>query len=60
MFANDSRDPVLDASLLNTHYYKARIKSKWSNTEKEQRPPLHLGLAAIEKDAFGLLSFTVG
>ena len=29
---------VLDASLLNTQYYKVRIKGKWSNQEKEVVP----------------------
>ena len=36
---------VLDASLLNTQHYKVRIKGK-----VEQ----HLGVAAIEKGAFGV------
>ena len=44
---------VLDAALLNTQHYKARIKGKvvqsreWSSTL-----PLHLGVVAIEKRAF--------
>ena len=45
---------ALDATLLNTQHYKVRIKGKveqsreWSCTL-----PLHLGVAAIEKGAFG-------
>ena len=52
VYANNPRDPcsiparvipktqkmVLDASLLNTQYYKVQIKGKWSNTEKEVTP----------------------
>ena len=38
---------VLDTSLLNTQQYKVHIKGK-----VEQRPPLHLGVVAIEKGAF--------
>ena len=37
---------VLDTSLLNTQLYKVRIKGKVG------RPPLHLGVVAIEKGAF--------
>ena len=45
---------VLDVVLLNTQHYKVRIKGKveqsreWSSTL-----PLHLGVVAIEKGAFG-------
>ena len=31
---------VIDASLLNTHHYKVRIKSKWSNIGKGVAPSL--------------------
>ena len=45
---------VLDASLLNTQHYKVRIKSKEEKSkEKEQRPPRHFGVVAIEKGAYG-------
>ncbi len=43
---------VLDASLLNAQHYKGRIKGKVEKG-KELRPPLHLGVVAIEKGAFG-------
>ena len=42
-------------TLLSTQHYKVRIKGKvkqsweWSST-----PPLHHGVVAIEKEAFGL------
>ena len=45
---------VLDAALLNTQYYKIRIKDKveqsreWSSTT-----PLHHSVVGIEKGAFG-------
>ena len=42
---------VLDAALLNTQYYKVRVK--WSNSGKGVAPPFHLGVVAIEKGAFG-------
>ena len=45
---------VLDAAFLNTHHYKVRVKSKWSNPrEWSSAPPLHLGVVAIEKGASG-------
>ena len=51
---------VLDTSLLNTQHYKVRIKGKVEKSlEKEYRPPLHLGVVAIEKGAFGSPSMTV-
>ena len=37
----------LDTTLLNTQHYKVRFKGK------VERPPLHLGVVAIEKGAFG-------
>ena len=45
---------VLDASLLNTQHYKARIKGKWDNLGKR------LGVIAIEEGTFGSLSAMVG
>ena len=43
----------LDASLVNTQHYKVGIKGKVEQPiEKEQRPPLHFGVSAIEKGAF--------
>ena len=44
---------VLHASLLNTQYYKVRAKGK------VERPPLYLGVVAIEKGAFGSPAPTV-
>ena len=45
---------VLDASLLNTQYYKVRTKGKVEQSwERSSRPSLHLGVVAIEKGAFG-------
>ena len=41
---------VLDAVLLNTQHYKVRISG-----EVEQRPPLHFGVVAFEKGAFGVI-----
>ena len=44
---------VLDTSLLNTQQYKVRIKGKsGAILGKEYRPPLHLGVVAIEKGTF--------
>ena len=47
---------VLDASLFNTQHYKVRIKGRGEILGKDQCPPLHLGVVAIEKGAFGLPS----
>ena len=44
---------VLDASLLNTQHYKVRIKGKVGQSWKRGSTPLHLGVVAIEKGAFG-------
>ena len=46
---------VLDTSLLNTQHYKVRIKSKLEQSPYTSvyRPPLHLGVVAIEKGTFG-------
>ena len=51
---------VLDASLLNSHHYKVWIKGKVEQSMKRSSaPPLHLGVVAIKKGAFGLPSDTV-
>ena len=44
---------VLDATLLNTQYYKVWIKGKWSNPRKRVVTPQQLGVVAIEKEASG-------
>ena len=48
---------VLGASLLNTQQYKVRIKGKVE--QSRERPPLQLGVVAIEKGAFWSPSTTV-
>ena len=48
---------VFDASLLNTQHYKIRVK--WSNPWNVVEPSLHLGLVAVEKEAFGSTSTKV-
>ena len=47
---------VLNASLLNTQYYKVWIKGKWSNPGKEIVLSLYLSVVAFEKVAFSLSS----
>ena len=44
-----TRQMVLDATLLNTHYYKVQIKVKWSNPGNGVVPSLHLSVVAIER-----------
>ena len=45
---------VLDTFLLNTQYYKVRIKGKLKQSkERSSVLPLYLGEVAIEKGAFG-------
>ena len=44
---------VLDASLLNTQLYMVRIKGKVEQSREWSNAPLHLGVVAIEKEAFG-------
>ena len=44
---------VLDATLLNTQHYKVRIKGKVEQSRERSSAPLHLGVIAIEKGAFG-------
>ena len=50
---------VLDTFLLNTQQYKVRIKGKVEQSRERSRPPLHLGVVAIEKGAFWSLSTTI-
>ena len=49
---------VVDASLLNTKHYK-RYRSRVGGAiqGKKSRPPLYLSVVAIEKEAFGSLSY---
>ena len=45
---------VLDDTLLNTQDYKVRIKGKEEQSrEWSSAHPLHFGVVAIEKEAFG-------
>ena len=44
---------VLDASFLNTQHYKVRIKGNVEKSWERSSAPLHLGVVAIEKGAFG-------
>ena len=45
---------VLDAALFNTQHYKVRIKGKVEQSrEWSSALPLHLGVVAMEKGAFG-------
>ena len=48
---------LLDTALLNTQQYKVCIKGKVE--QSRERPPLYLGVVAIEKGAFWLPSTTV-
>ena len=51
---------VLDATLLSTQHYKVRIKVKVEQSrERSSALPLHLGVVAIKKGAFGSPSTTV-
>ena len=43
----------LDTSLLNTQHYKVRFKGKVEQSWEWSSAPLHLGVVAIEKGAFG-------
>ena len=54
---SETQKMVLDTSLFNTQHYKVRVK--WNNPWKVVVPPLHLGVVAIEKGAFGLPSTMV-
>ena len=45
---------VLDTTLFNIQHYKVQIKAKVEQSrEKVLRSPLHLGVVANEKGAFG-------
>ena len=44
---------VLDAALLNTQQSKVMIKGKVDQSREWSSAPLHLGVVAIEKGAFG-------
>ena len=49
-----TQNMVFDVSLLNTRYYKVRIKGKMEECQgKELHLFLHLGVVAIQKGAFG-------
>ena len=50
---------VLDTPLLNTQQYKVRIKGKVEQFRERSSAPLHIGVVAIEKGAFWLLSTKV-
>ena len=51
---------ALDTSLLNTQQYEVRIEGKVEQSrERSSALPLHLGVVAIEKGAFGSPSNTV-
>ena len=43
----------LDTTLLNTQHYKVRFKGKVEQSREWSSAPLHLGVVAIEKGAFG-------
>ena len=43
----------LDTTLLNTQHYKVRFKGKVEQSWNGVAPPLHLGVVAIEKGAYG-------
>ena len=51
---------ILDTSLLNTQHNKEQIKGKGSNPVGGSSSLLHVGVVAIEKEAFGFSSTTVG
>ena len=44
---------MVDAAFFNTLHYKVQIKRTGAILGKEQRPSLHLGVVAIEKESFG-------
>ena len=50
---------VLDAALLNTQYYKVRIKGKMTQSKERSCGVPYTGVLAIEKGAFGLPATTV-
>ncbi len=57
--ASKTQKMVLAAILLNTQHYKVWIKGKVEQSKESSHPPLHLGVVAIEKGAFGSLLTTV-
>ena len=50
---------VIDASLLNTQYYKLRSKDSGVIQGKEKIPSKHLGVVPIAKGAFKSPSATI-
>ena len=50
---------VLDTSLLNTQYYKVRIKGTVEQSKERSSALVHLSIVAIEKEAFWSPSSTV-
>ena len=49
-----SQKIVLDTTLLSTQHYKLRIKGKVEQSRKwSSTLPLHLGVVAIKREAFG-------
>ena len=44
---------VLDTALINTQYYKVRIKNKVEQSKEWSCASLHIGVVDIEKEAFG-------
>ena len=51
---------VLDTALLNTQHYKVGIQSKVEQSRKMSSAlPIHLGVVAFKKEAFGLPSTKV-
>ena len=54
-----TQNMVLDAALLNTQYYKVRIKSKVEQSRERSSTLPYLHVVAIEKGAFRLPSTKV-
>ena len=50
---------VLDATCLILSIIRYESRVKWNNPGKEYRPPLHFGVVANEKGAFGSTSTKV-
>ena len=50
---------ALHASSLNPQHYKVRIQGKVEESREKSGTPLHIGVVAIEKNAFGSPSTTV-
>ena len=49
----NTKKMVLDDALLNIQHYKVWIESKVEQSKEWRSVPLHLGVVAIEKEAFG-------